>query len=277
MAWGWRSRRYESFYPPYVSVAEKRRRAEKEAQKFTKKGGKLEPITIQGRTIAATFWGKSWCENLERYSDFENRLPRGRSYVRNGSVIDLKIEKGKIKALVSGTSLYKIEIGIKPLPKNKWEGIKSACSGQIGTLIDLLKGKFSTAIMEKICMKGEGMFPEPSEIKLDCSCPDWADMCKHVAAVLYGVGARLDEKPELIFLLRDVDHLDLISHAAAGGDLAGKASAKEPGIADKDIGDVFGIEIDSAAPAPAEAKASSKKKKPKKSRARKAGKLSKVK
>ncbi len=246
MAWGWKTSRYESRYPEYVSAAEKKNRAEKQAQKLSKEGEKLEPLNLQGTRIAATFWGKSWCGNLEKYSDYSNRLPRGRSYVRSGAVIDLKIEKCKIKALVSGTRVYKVEIGIKALPKNKWDTIKSACSGQIATLIDLLRGKFSQAIMEKLCVKGEGLFPEPSEIDLDCTCPDWADMCKHVAAVLYGVGAKLDEKPELLFLLRDVDKLDLISHAASGGDLAVKTTAKDAGIADSEIGDVFGIELEAS-------------------------------
>ena len=244
MSWGRRSDRYESFYPPYVSAAEKRLRAQKAVEKQMKKGSKIHPIIIEGRQIANTFWGKSWCENLERYSDYENRLPRGRSYVRNGSVIDLHIEKGEINAQVSGTNLYKIKIGINPLLPKKWKAIKSACSGHIGSLIELLRGKFSKNIMEIICRKGEGMFPEPSEIKLDCSCPDWADMCKHVAAVLYGVGARLDENPELIFLLRNVDHLELISQAAvAGAEIAGKATGQSM-IAESDIADVFGIEIE---------------------------------
>lgn len=244
MAWGRSYSRYDSIYPVYVSVAERKLRAQKDAEKKLKKGEKLSPIKLMGKMIAGTFWGKSWCENLERYSDFENRLPRGRSYVRNGSVIDLDIGKGVVNAQVSGSSLYKIKISIKELSASKWEAIKSACSGHIGTMVELLQGKFSKNIMEMICRKGEGMFPEPSEIEMDCSCPDWATMCKHVAAVLYGVGARLDEKPELIFLLRGVDHLELISHAAAGGGLTDKETAA---IADSELADVFGIEIEKSA------------------------------
>lgn len=244
MGWGKSYGRRESFYPPYVSVAEKKLREQKTAQKQLKKGGKLSPVILKGKRIADTFWGKAWCENLERYSDYESRLPQGRAYVRNGSVIDLQIGKGEITAQVSGTSLYKIKIGIKPLPNKKWAAIKTACSGHIGSLIELLQGKFSKNIMEIICRKGEGMFPEPAEIELDCSCPDWADMCKHVAAVLSGVGAHLDEKPELIFLLRDLDHLELVSNAATGVGFAGKTDMKSAGIADDALSDVFGIEID---------------------------------
>src|SRR6202048_743999 len=95
--WGWR---------PYVSVAERRRQAQREMAKLTKKGQTVSPVVIEGRTIVKTFWGKAWCENLERYSDFANRLPRGRTYVRNGSVIDLQITPGEIKAMVSGSEIY---------------------------------------------------------------------------------------------------------------------------------------------------------------------------
>ncbi|MBN1865053.1 MAG: SWIM zinc finger family protein [Victivallales bacterium] len=241
--------RYDSWdrYPRYVSAGEKAERARKQAVELAGKGESLEPVVIEGRGIAKTFWGKSWCDNLESYSDYSNRLPRGRSYVRNGSVLDLKIEKGCIRAVVSGTSTYKVEIKIKTLPKKRWDAIKKACSGHIGTLVELLKGSFSAGIMSTICDPVGGMFPAPKEIEFNCSCPDWAYMCKHVAAVLYGVGARLDHKPELIFLLRDVDHLDLISHAVEGGALAEIASAGSSDIAESDISDVFGIELDNSA------------------------------
>lgn len=269
MAWGW-SR--NSYYPEYVSVSEKRAKALKNAKALEKNGVKLEPVAANGAKIAKSFWGRAWCENLERYSDYSNRLPRGRSYLRNGFVIDLKISKGTIDALVAGSQVYKVCIKIDPLPDEKWKKLISSCSGQISSLIELLKGRFSDATMGKICDKDEGMFPSPKEIHLDCSCPDWASMCKHVAAVLYGVGARLDHSPEMIFTLRGVDKLDLVGHAVKGGQLLKKASRKKAAkIADSDISDVFGIEIDSgsaAAPKPKAPprKAAAKKKKAKSGR-----------
>src|SRR5687767_1299310 len=189
-------------YRPYVSVVERRAQAAREVAKLAKKGRKISPVRIEGRKIAHTFWGKAWCENLESYSDYENRLPRGRTYVRNGSVLDLQIEPGRISALVSGSSLYKIEIGITTLVKSSWQGIKRECAGKIGSLIELLQGKLSQGVMGIITRRPGGMFPAPKEISLTCSCPDWAGMCKHIAAVLYGVGARLDHEPELLFTLR---------------------------------------------------------------------------
>src|SRR4029077_18551093 len=150
------------------------------------------------------------------YSDYENRIPRGRTYVRNGSVVDLKITKGEVAALVSGSDLYKVKIVIKPVTATRWKAICRDCVGTIDSLVELLQGRLAKGVMDRICREGDGLFPAPGEIHLSCSCPDWADMCKHVAAALYGVGARLDEKPEHLFLLRGVDQNELIAGAADG-------------------------------------------------------------
>ena len=168
---------------------------------------------IEGRAIVSTFWGKAWCTNLEGYSDFENRLPRGRTYVRNGSVVDLKIAKGRITALVSGSELYTVQIDIAALPQKAWQVVKARCAGKVGSLVELLQGKLSNAVMEAVTDRAEGLFPKPKEIKMRCSCPDYAGMCKHLAAVMYGIGNRLDSSPELLFELRGVDHRELIEQA----------------------------------------------------------------
>jgi uncharacterized Zn finger protein len=235
-------------YRPYVPVSVRRAQAARAAQKLVKGGRKVAPVATNGRTIAATFWGKAWCDNLESYSDFENRLPRGRTYVRNGSVVDLQIEKGKIRALVSGSHLYRIEIEIEPLPAVQWKAIQSECRGQIGSLIELLQARMSQGVMEIVTRRDSGLFPSPKEIKLGCSCPDWAELCKHVAAVLYGVGNRLDHQPELLFLLRQVDHLELITAAADSAALVKKSASKKKTIAREDLAQVFGIELDAPAP-----------------------------
>src|SRR5216684_4556002 len=203
---------------PYVPVAEKRRQAQRKLVKLRKQGQPVAPVTIEGRTIAKTFWGKSWCANLERYSDYATRIPRGRTYARNGSVLDLQIAKGEIVAMVAGSSLYKIKITIAPVKAARWTAICRDCAGAIDSLVELLQGRMAKGIMDRVCREGDGLFPPPEEIKLSCSCPDWADMCKHVAAALYGVGARLDEKPQLLFVLRGVDESELI--AGAGQDLS---------------------------------------------------------
>jgi uncharacterized Zn finger protein len=228
-------------FRPYVPVAQRRAQAAREIEKQRKKGRTITPVVIEGRTIARSFWGKAWCDNLESYSDYANRLPRGRTYVRNGSVVDLQIEAGKVTAQVSGSSLYRVTIQIASLPKQEWTSIKSRCAGQIGSLVELLQGRLSEKVMDVVTAQEGGLFPKPRQIKLACSCPDWAGMCKHVAAVLYGVGARLDHKPELLFRLREVDHLELIEEAIpqAGSTLAPRKNT----IAASDVADVFGIEL----------------------------------
>ena len=233
-------------YRPYVPVARRRANAAREMAKLAKKGQTISPVRIEGRKIARTFWGQAWCDHLESHSDFANRLPRGRTYVRNGSVVDLQICPGKVTARVSGSELYAIEIKIKPLSKPRWQSISSQCAGKIASVLELLQGRLSTGVMEIITHRQSGLFPKPDEITLDCSCPDWADMCKHVAAALYGVGARLDEKPELLFVLRQVDHLELIEQAAAGQALTPAATAGQKIIAEADLAEVFGIELDPA-------------------------------
>jgi uncharacterized Zn finger protein len=239
-------------FKPYVSVAQRKAKAQRHAQKLAKQGHVCCPVAIEGRKIAKTFWGKAWCDHLESYSDFANRLPRGRTYVCNGSVIDLQIAHGKITALVSGSEIYEISINIKPLPEKTWADIKRQCAGQIASLVELLQGKLSKGVMEIITRREGGMFPAPREITLDCSCPDWADMCKHVAAVLYGIGARFDEQPELLFALRGVDHMDLIEQAGQVP-LNTADEGQRKTVAEQDLADVFGIEFsESDAPAAAE-------------------------
>ena len=257
--YGWR---------PYVSVAERRRKAAREVEKLKKKGRAFAPIAIEGRTIAKTFWGKSWCENLEGYSDYANRLPRGRTYVRNGSVVDLQIKAGSIKALVSGSELYEVTLKVAPVGGQRWKAICEECAGAIDSLVELLQGRFSKGVMERICRQSQGLFPSPAEIKLACSCPDGAYMCKHLAAVLYGVGARLDSEPELLFTLRDVDHLELIGQAVSADNLdAALGGEAGDALQGEDLGAVFGIELsDEARPATAIAKKVKVKKPAKKTR-----------
>src|SRR5580704_7600290 len=230
-------------WKPYVSVAERRRKAMREIETRRKKGHPISPVTIDGRTIAKTFWGKSWCENLERYSDYANRLPRGRTYVRNGSVVDLQIKAGSIQALVSGSELYEITLKIAPVGKQRWKSICEDCAGAIDSLVELLQGRFSKGVMERICRQSQGLFPSPAEIKLSCSCPDWAGMCKHVAAVLYGVGARFDHQPELLFRLRELDEKELIVKAGKALPLTKQAPAAGKVLGDENLSDIFGLDM----------------------------------
>lgn len=244
----------------YVPVAARRRHAAREMAQLKKNGHAMSPVVIHGRTIGKTFWGKAWCDNLERYSDYANRLPRGRTYVRNGSVVDLQVVPGVVTARVSGSNLYGVAVTVAPVPQPRWHSICKDSAGAIDSLVELLQGRFSRGVMERICQQRTGLFPSPEEIKLSCSCPDWASMCKHVAAVLYGIGARLDEQPELLFRLRGVDEHELIAKAGAGLTLAAKGPAVEKVLDRSDLSELFGLDLASDAQPVTEA--ASKKVKP---------------
>ncbi|MCU0857770.1 MAG: helix-turn-helix domain-containing protein [Pontiellaceae bacterium] len=234
------------YYERRPSVAECRQNAAKKIEKLRKEGEIIQPIEpFRTRSIAVSFWGQAWCRHLEAFSDYANRLPRGRSYVRNGSVCHLAIEKGTITALVSGSSLYKLSIHIQPLDTKQWESIKSRCKGGIGSLIELLQGKISDEIMTVVTDKQNGLFPQPKEIRFNCDCPDWADMCKHVAAVMYGVGVRLDTHPELLFKLRGVNHEELIlMDTALDGLTDGTRSRRRRTLDGSALENVFDIELE---------------------------------
>jgi uncharacterized Zn finger protein len=232
---------------PYVSVAQRRAKAAREMKKLRSRGMDVEPIEIRGRKIAHTFWGEAWCKHLEQFSDFANRLPRGRTYVRNGSVCHLAIKQGKVEAIVSGSELYKVAIDIAPLSSARWKNVRKQCAGQIGSILELLQGHLSSQVMGVVTNPDRGLFPLPGDIKLHCDCPDWADMCKHVAAVLYGVGARLDKKPELLFVLRKVDHEALIS-AELDMQTATTGQGKRRRLANQNLSNMFGIDIEDTTP-----------------------------
>lgn len=240
--------RYEDQWPAYVPVAERRRRAEQEMAKLARKGQTISPVKIEGRVIATTFWGKAWCENLESYQDFANRIERGRTYVRNGSVVDLRIAPHEVKATVSGSALYQVKIAIDQVAKPQWRSICADCAGGIDSLVELLQGQFSKGVMERICRQGSGLFPKPSEIRFSCSCPDYAYMCKHIAAVLYGIGARFDRQPELLFRLRAVDENDLVARIGDALPLSKQAPAAGKLLQSDDMAALFGIDIAGEAP-----------------------------
>lgn len=239
MSWGY----YE--YREYVPVAERKAKAKKFAEKKAKKQGReCQPVEIKGNKIARTFWGKAWCDHLESFSDYSNRLPRGRTYARNGSIVDLHVTTGRILAIVAGSDVYEIDIKIEKLKAARWKTIQKHCSTQIDSMLDLLAGKLSDGVMGRLTDQKEGLFPSPREISLTCDCPDGARLCKHLAAVLYGVGARLDHSPDLLFLLRGVDQSELVSEAVSNDNLSSAFGDPSSDLAGEDLSAMFGIELD---------------------------------
>jgi len=239
------------YYPPYVSVAEKKADGARALATLLKKSRRAaEPVLVthRKRQLCTTFWGKAWSDNLQRYADLASRLPRGRAYLRNGSVLDMVITGGRIEAHVAGSELYRVTIGIAPLRNTAWRRVVTRCTGRIGSLVGLLRGELSDDVLAVLTHATDGLFPEPRDMALDCSCPDVAEVCKHVAAVLYGVGVRLDARPELFFVLRQVDQAELLSSATAGAVARGRPVAGKR-IAAERLSSVFGIELEEVSPA----------------------------
>lgn len=241
-------------WKPYVSKAQRRARAEQKISRMARAGDGPQPVRIDGSAIARSFWGKGWCRHLETFSDYSNRLPRGRSYVRSGAVCHLEIKPGRIEARVSGTRLYTVQADIAALSPAAWTALRQRCAGSIGSMIELLQGRLSEPVMRIVSDREHGLFPKPGEMKFTCSCPDWAGMCKHVAATLYGVGNRLDHAPELLFHLRGVDAAELIDAGFTAP--PSQTAAADGGIADEQLGAIFGIELDEVPVAASPARAS---------------------
>jgi len=234
------------FFPKQATVAERRARAAQHGAKL--RGPTADgraPVRIEGTKIASTFWGKAWCQNLEAYSDYANRLPRGRSYVRHGAVLDLKISTGLITAVVSGSDIYQVSVSIRRVEPERWQSIMARAAGRISSVVELLRGKLPDDVLAFVVDRDQGLFPSPRQMSFACSCPDWAGMCKHVAATLYGVGARLDREPELFFRLRGVDQTELVAKAAAGLAAPPAPSVGAPVLAGGDLSEIFGVDIES--------------------------------
>jgi uncharacterized Zn finger protein len=233
-------------YPRYVPAAERRRRLARALRELVRRGVCPEPVRVDGRRIATTFWGRAWCDHIESHADLATRLPRGRTYLRTGAVLDLRITTGEVRALVCGADEYDTRVRIAPLPRERWDAVRRACTGRIANLVDLLAGKLSDAVMEVLSEREDGLFPRTDELHMSCSCPDDAWLCKHLAAVLYGIGARLDAAPELLFVLRGVDAEELVSaagHAASAVAAAGTQAAG-PAFRTDELAEIFGIELE---------------------------------
>jgi uncharacterized Zn finger protein len=236
MAWQW--------YPSRPTVGQQRAQAEKRLAKLRRQNPDLRPVVVEGTKLAKTWWGLAWNRNLERYADYANRIGRGRSYVKNGLVLDLRIAEGIVTGIVSGSSLYDVRVTIEPLPEPTWRGILKQAARQIESVGALAEGRFPEEMGDIFFAQGTGLFPAPREIRLGCSCPDYATMCKHVAAVLYGVGARLDEEPLLFFTLRGIDATELVQRSVEekmASLLQNAAKRSQRAIDEADVARLFGV------------------------------------
>lgn len=240
----WKTDRYYS----QPNEQQLKSKVDETTKKAKKKGTVLEPVIIEGKDIVNSWWGKAWCENLERYADYQSRLPRGKRYVKSGTVVDLKIEKGKVSAKVQGTrkTPYKVEIRISPLKEEKTQALIQQCTKKIENLEQLVNGTFPEELKE-LFISEQGLFPTPREISFSCSCPDWALLCKHVAAVLYGIGNRFDQNPLLFFELRGIDvnrFIDITIENRIETMLENVDKPSKRIIEKQDYAELFGLDLD---------------------------------
>ena len=226
-------------YATYVSVTERKAKAKKLISILKKKDKNISPVIINSRIkIAHSFWGQAWCKNIESYRDLDYRLEQGRSYVRSGAVVDLRISEKQVRSQVIGSELYKVKIDFNSFPKESWNSFTKKCTSVTDSIVDLLSGKIPDVVSKLITDESIGLFPNPNEIKFDCNCLDYADVCKHIAATLYGIGVHFDKDPNLFFILRGVDPSDLIKKSREE-----LTQGTKDTISNETMEDLFNIEI----------------------------------
>jgi uncharacterized Zn finger protein len=230
---------------------ENQQRLEREMERRRQRGETFEVLQAPpgSKKLCTRFWGQAWCRHLESFQVYEARLPRGRSYLRQGKVYNLEIQPGLVRAEVAGAALYETTLHIQPLSKPRWQAIVEAGAGQVDSMLDLLAGKLGDGLLRLLIDPEQGLFPKPGEIRFHCSCPDYADLCKHASAMLYGVGVLLETRPDLLFTLRGVDQAELLATANASA-ISG-LSASHDELAGTDLATLFGIDLHEEAPASA--------------------------
>jgi uncharacterized Zn finger protein len=189
-----------------------RRRRHSDWGDYSSNYPKSSPIHVEGGmktrsewgAIGETWWSKRWVDVLESFG-MGTRLIRGRSYARQGQVLSIEIMAGQVKAQVQGSSPqpYKVKIQLKPLSDEDWDEVTDVMAEQALFAAKLLAGEMPRNIEEAFAEVSLTLFPaSEADLRTNCSCPDWANPCKHIAAVYYILAERFDQDPFLIFKLR---------------------------------------------------------------------------
>jgi len=183
------------------------------------------------RPFGATWWGRAWLEALEHRARLDpNRLARGRSYARRGSVLELTVSPGEVEAVVQGSRVtpYQVTVRIRAFTTAEWDAVLDVVSAQIGRVAALLDGELPPEVVDDVHAAGLGLLPGAGEVLTNCSCPDFAVPCKHSAAVCYLVADALDDDPFSLLLLRGRRRDELLSALRSRRSTPGAATGTSP-------------------------------------------------
>ncbi len=240
-----RNNDYDSFFNDepdrYVRVQKRRTYARDIAAQLERQGEILTPAVAHGKNIANQFWGRAWCHAIDEWQDCAYRLPGGRSLLKNGGVIDLKISRNSVIARVAADQVYDVQLHYRDADPYSVAELRSQCAGKLTGLLDFIQGKLSEEVMQYICNPVYGLFPEYGDFKISCTCLDDAVLCRHAAAALYAVATRLDDEPELFFTLRGIDAKDFFE---AEDILTQTGSNSAEGLSADELSKTFGIDIE---------------------------------
>lgn len=195
---------------PRLKAADLERLAQQHREQLAAAGVELHPVVSRSRKLATSFWGSAWMRRLSVCEAGGLCLAPGRTLLRHGCVLDVRVTPGRAEALVSADELYEVELRLSPPEEEQVEHLATLCAGKIDTLLSLLEGRVDEALLQQLCDPENGLLPDARDWHISCSCPDWAEPCPHAAAVMYALGVLLDSQPELLFTLRSIDPAVLI-------------------------------------------------------------------
>ncbi len=195
---------------PRLRAADLERLADARREQLLAAGESLNPVVSRSRKLATRFWGSAWMRHLAVCESGGLCLAPGRTLLRHGCVLDIRVAPGLVSAKVSAEELYEIELRLAPPDEERVEALATLCAGKIDSLLSLLEGRVDEALLQQLCDPDNGLLPDARDWHISCSCPDWSDPCPHAAAAMYALGVLLDSQPELLFTLRSIDSASLL-------------------------------------------------------------------
>ena len=220
-------------FQPRLKAADLKKLAAMRLAELQAEGQELHPVVNSSRKLATHFWGSAWMKQLALCESGGMCLAPGRTLLRHGCVLDMRISRGCITALVSADELYEVELHLTPLEGEQLESLTLSCGNHINSLLSLLEGKVDTSVLEQLCHPENGILPTPQDWKMHCTCPDWAEPCPHAAAAIYAAGCLIDADPKLLFTLRSIEPDALLA-----------PTAQSIEIDTNKLASMFGIDID---------------------------------